>query len=100
MAALAKQLDIEVGHPVVDKTGLTGKYDFSVEFSPPMSGLTGLAPAGAAAGPTAALSTTLSDPGQDMVSAVQQQLGLRLEKGKGQVDVLVLDKIQKVPTEN
>ena len=81
---LATLLSNQLGHQVVDKTGLTGKYDFTVEFSPVLS--PGLQPG--------------LDPSLDIGTAVQQTLGLRLEKGKGMLDVIVVDKAEKVPTEN
>lgn len=86
---LANMLSGQAGHLVVDKTGLTGKYDFNVEFAPnPTPGT----PLAIAANP--------SDLPLDLEAAVQQQLGLRLENGKGMVDVIVVDKAEKVPTEN
>jgi uncharacterized protein (TIGR03435 family) len=88
IAGLVRQLSNQLGHPVVDRTGLTGKYDFNVEFAPvPYPGM------------PAALFTP-GDPTLDLGAAVQQQLGLRLEKGKAPLDVIVVDKAEKVPTEN
>lgn len=101
VSALITLLESQVEHPVVDKTGLTGLYDFSIEytpnpwlggpprFGPPSAGAT------ANAGPAAA-----PDLGLDLAAAIQQQLGLRLVKGKAMLDVLVIDKAEKVPTEN
>ena len=40
------------------------------------------------------------DSGPDLLTAVQEQLGLRLERKKGLVEVLVVDHAEKVPTEN
>lgn len=82
LAGLTSQLSGRLGHPVVDKTGLTGKYDFNVEFSPESNVRAGL------------------DALPDLATAVQQQLGLRLEKGKAMLDVIVVDKAEKVPTAN
>lgn len=97
MAQLAATLGNQLNHPVVDKTGLTGKYDFSVEYRP--DGLPGLpSPAGAAGlGPA---SQDASEPGSNIESAVQDQLGLRLVKGKAPMDVIVVDHAEKTPTEN
>jgi uncharacterized protein (TIGR03435 family) len=77
--------------PVIDKTGLTGKYDFSIDFR---MDLRALGPAVTAPGDNA------TDPGPDLVAAVQQQLGLRLVPGKAMLDVLIIDKAEKVPTDN
>lgn len=89
MPALAGLLEGQLGHPVTDKTGLTGKYDFSVEFAPPS----------ALARPSDP-SALPADPGVNLGEAVQQQLGLRLEKGKTMRPYLVIDAIEKLPTEN
>jgi uncharacterized protein (TIGR03435 family) len=84
----------QVGDPVIDKTGLSGKYDFNVEFSLPDS------QASQSPGGGGAVPAPVSDLGMDLVAAIQQQLGLRLEKGKGMLDYVVVEKAEKVPTEN
>lgn len=102
LAPLVNALSNQLGHPVVDKTGLTGKYDFFVEYSPSSSSLPP-PPPGLAAGlgaPAAPTPVTASEPGVDIATAVQQQLGLRLVKGKAMLDVVVVDKIERTPTEN
>jgi bla regulator protein blaR1 len=83
-----------VGRPVIDKTGLTGLYDFSLKF----------APEGRNAGP---LGQTLAlrgaqgqappvDPNAPGLSAaLQEQLGLKLESARGPVEVVVIDKLEK-----
>jgi uncharacterized protein (TIGR03435 family) len=104
ISALATMLSNQVSHPVVDKTGLTGHYDFSIEFAPtelPRGMLGGpiIAPppaTGQGGGPAPAA----PEVGIDLAGALQQQLGLRLVKGKGMLDVIVVDKAEKVPTEN
>ncbi len=73
---------------MLDKTGLTGKYDFSIDFKMDLQGF-GPPPADNAA-----------DPGPDLAAAVEQQLGLRLVPAKAKLDVLVIDKAEKVPTDN
>jgi uncharacterized protein (TIGR03435 family) len=67
--------------PVLDKTGLTGKYDYTVDYTIEQG-----------AGP--------SEPRPDIAAAVQQQLGLRLVPGKAMIDVVIVDKAEKVPTAN
>jgi uncharacterized protein (TIGR03435 family) len=86
--------------PVLDKTGLTGKYDFSIDFTIDLRGF-GLPPS-APGGPAPATVPvdSASEPGPDLASAVQQQLGLRLVGGKANLDVLIIDKAEKVPTDN
>jgi uncharacterized protein (TIGR03435 family) len=81
-----------LGHPVIDKTGLVGKFDYTIDFK-----IVFPAPPGA---PPAATSNVASDPGPDVASAVQQQLGLRLVPGRAKLDVLVIDSAMKAPTEN
>ncbi len=79
--------------PVVNRTGLTGKYDFSVKFTPDPPQLANMGrvlPAGAAPDP---------DAPPDIFAAFQQQLGLKLESTKTAVDVMVIEKIEK-PSEN
>jgi uncharacterized protein (TIGR03435 family) len=88
ISTLIPQLISFVGHPVVDKTGLTGKYDYYLEFVPTMQLKAGSQPLG---GPEAGL---------DLQGALQLQLGLRLVKGKGMLDVVVVEKINRTPTEN
>ena len=78
-------------HPVVDQTGLTGEYDFKVEF----------AMAGRSSDPAApAPPADAADPAPDQFSAAENQLGLKLESKKLPYDVLVIDHIDKEPTEN
>jgi uncharacterized protein (TIGR03435 family) len=66
--------------PVLDHTGLTGRYDFSLEFTPQLNGPV---PAGADFQP---------DPsGPTFLEALQEQLGLKLESQTGPVNVFVVD---------
>ena len=66
--------------PVVDKTGLTGRYDFDLEWAPDESQFGGDIPAAAADAPSAPLFV-----------AIQEQIGLRLEATKGPVEELIVD---------
>jgi uncharacterized protein (TIGR03435 family) len=79
--------------PVVDLTGLTGKYDFSVKFTPDPSQLAKVGPI-----PPGANATDPDAP-PDIYAAFQQQLGLKLEATKTAVDVMVIEKIEK-PSDN
>jgi uncharacterized protein (TIGR03435 family) len=74
--------------PVVDKTGLTGKYDFDLEWAPDETQFGGEVPTASADAPSAPL-----------FSAIQQQLGLKLEAARGPVEALVVDKAER-PSEN
>jgi len=83
MASFASIIS-SAGRPVQDKTGLTGKYDITMKLSAP----SGPAPGEQQDGPTA------SDPGFGVDSALSD-LGLKLEPGKGQVETLVIDHIER-----
>jgi bla regulator protein blaR1 len=91
MAMIVTILTQQVGRPVLDKTGLTGPYDFTLKWTPdPGSG--GLTPFGLPAGapPTAA------DPDTpNFFTALQEQLGLKLESARAPVEVIVIDRLEK-----
>jgi uncharacterized protein (TIGR03435 family) len=74
--------------PVVDKTGLTGKYDFDLEWAPDETQFGGEVPIASADAPTPPL-----------FSAIQSQLGLKLEATRGPVQALVVDTVAR-PSEN
>ena len=78
---------------IVDKTGLTGKYDFHLEYTG------GGGRIGEALSPT---SSDASDPsgGPSFIEAIEKQLGLKLTKSTATFDVLVIDHAEKMPTEN
>ena len=72
--------------PLIDKTGLSGLYDFELQFDMAYP---------ATNGPTRA-----SEPGMSsLFTDLQDQLGLKLESAKVQLEVLVIDSVQR-PTEN
>jgi len=70
--------------PVVDQTRLTGRYDFTLEWTPDETQFDGLAPTD---------NGDAAKPG--LFTAIQQQLGLRLEATRGPVDVLVIDGVRR-----
>jgi uncharacterized protein (TIGR03435 family) len=71
--------------PVVDATGLMGKYDIKLTWSPQ------------ADNPPAGKETP---EGQSMLEALESQLGLKIRQGKANLEMLVVDHIEKVPTDN
>ncbi len=91
---LGQTLSNVTGRPVIDKTGLAGKYDFILEWTPdagPDARAQGFGdgvtePAPAPGGPT-------------IFTALQEQLGLKLEAQKGPVQLIVIDRAEK-PSEN
>jgi uncharacterized protein (TIGR03435 family) len=88
---LANFLSNQLGQPVMDATGLGGRYDYTFSFL--------MEPGGRAAGPVASNGLE-PELGTSLIDAVREQLGLRLEKKNGQADVLVVDHAEKIPTEN
>lgn len=78
-----------LGHPVINKTGMAGRFDLRVEFSREATTF-GPLRAGDADGGTPA-----SDPSNSIFSALPEQLGLKLEPAKGLVEAFVIDHIEK-----
>ncbi len=72
------------GRLVLDKTGITGMYDFTLKWTPDMG--QGAEPSGADSGPT-------------LFTALEEELGLRLEPAKAPVDMIVIDSVE-LPTAN
>ena len=96
ISTLVTILSRNLGRTVVDKTGLTGNYDFTLEYAPDEGG-----PPPAPRPPDGSPATGASapDPGASIFTALQEQMGLKLESTKGPVDVVVIDHIEK-PAEN
>jgi uncharacterized protein (TIGR03435 family) len=88
MAAVATYLTPVVGRVVIDRTSLTGRFDVALRFGVPANN--GLAEAKVA---------TLIGDAPSIFTAVQEQLGLRLEATRAPVDVVVVERIER-PTEN
>jgi uncharacterized protein (TIGR03435 family) len=101
MSQFADMLGNQMDRAVVDQTGLTKNYDFDLEFSP--DGMQGMMkgmplpppPPGDGGGHESDGPTAPS-----LSTALQEQLGLKLEQKKGPVDLLVVDRLEKTPTEN
>ena len=79
MRGLALALSRPAGRRVVDETGITGAFDFSLTYSQ---------------------MDTAADNGPSIFTALQEQLGLRLEPRKSQVEILIIDHAERAPTEN
>lgn len=76
---LVQQLAAQVGRTVIDKTGLTGSYDFNLTWTPD---------------PPTPEAATAEPAAPSLFTAIQEQLGLKLESTKGPVQVLVIDHIE------
>ena len=86
MLPLVRQLTIELGRVVMDKTGLTGYYNFTLKWTPDQTAATPDANGGDSSAPS-------------IFTAIQEQLGLKLVPAKIPASILVIDQI-KEPTEN
>jgi uncharacterized protein (TIGR03435 family) len=106
MSGFVQQISTQLDRPVVDMTSLKGTYDISLEFAPdPAIMQAKMAAMGMAMpphdmGPEGQSAPGDSGPAASIFSALPDQLGLRLEARKGPVDLLVIDGVQKTPTEN
>lgn len=77
MEQLARQLSGTAGRPVIDRTGLTGYYAYTLDWIP---------------------ANRDPEPDSDtpsMVTAIQEQLGLKLERAKGPIEMLIIDRAEK-----
>ena len=114
VSILAGALSSQVNRPVVDETGLKGEYDFTLDFARdetvPFGGASGgmtiavPGPGGTGAAPAAPAApgseTRDPAPAASLFTAIQSQLGLKLEPKKGPVEMVVVDKAEKVPSAN
>lgn len=92
----AGELARQVGRSITDKTGLKGNYDFKLEWTPDASESFGPNGAGPGPGPGGPDAPPPPDPnGPTLFTAVQEQLGLKLESTKGPVEILVIDHIDR-----
>ena len=73
--------------PVVDQTGLAGKWDFQLKWTPDDSQFSGM-------GMRSPPPSEAADAPPPLFTAIQEQLGLKLESGKAQVDVMVIDHVE------
>jgi uncharacterized protein (TIGR03435 family) len=78
VAQLIQSLSRDMDRPVVDHTSLTGTYDFKLGWTPDAADPTGIS----------------------IFTAIKEQLGLKLESAKGPVEVLVIDRAERIPTAN
>jgi uncharacterized protein (TIGR03435 family) len=95
MALVASSLPTleRLGRPVVDRTGLTGRYDFTLRWTP---GPDNPIPS---AGSSTGASAQSDSPGTTFEEAIKEQLGLKLKPFVAPLEILVIDHIER-PTEN
>jgi uncharacterized protein (TIGR03435 family) len=79
LASFAGFLRSPAGSPVIDKTGIRGNYDFTLTY---------------------ARDGDTDSPLPSLFTALQEQFGLRLERSKVPLEILVIDGVEKVPSEN
>ena len=79
---MAHQLTSILGRTVLDNTGLKGIFKVSLEWAPDN-----------------VIASSTDNPGPSIFTAIQEQLGLKLESTKGPVQVLVIDRVE-MPSEN
>jgi uncharacterized protein (TIGR03435 family) len=85
LAGRLSRPDFGLDRPVLDYTGLEGTFDLTLDWKPehPQDG-------------------TTTDSGSDasIFVVIEEQLGLKLERRRVSLDVLVVDRVKKIPTEN
>jgi uncharacterized protein (TIGR03435 family) len=97
IANLCTQLGMAMDHEVIDRTGLAGRFDIHLEYTP--AELQPTFVAGRTVQQQDQIATDDTNAGPSISTALQQQLGLKLETGKGPVQVIVVDQIER-PTDN
>ncbi len=75
---LANWLTVQLHSPIADDTGTSGDYDFTLEYTPDV----------------------IRDDSPDLITAIRSQLGFQVLEKKGTVAVLVIDRADKIPTDN
>jgi uncharacterized protein (TIGR03435 family) len=105
LSNLVEMLSNVLGRTVIDKTGLKKTYDFDLQWTPDESqGQMFRGPEGGKGGPGGPGSggpdgAPPPESGPSIFTAIQEQLGLKLESQKGPVEILVIDSVER-PTEN
>jgi uncharacterized protein (TIGR03435 family) len=86
MEALAGVMAFNVGRPVVNDTALAGEFDIDMAYAPDLG-----------VGPPSAAAAATSTP--SLFTALEEQLGLKLESARGPVNVVVIDRVER-PADN
>jgi uncharacterized protein (TIGR03435 family) len=96
LTEFAGALRIVLDRPVINRTGITGMFDFRMQFA---ANQNAAGPAPDSPGAPASPGTVPDPAGPSIFTAIQDQLGLKLEATKGPGEFLVIDSVQR-PTEN
>jgi uncharacterized protein (TIGR03435 family) len=83
--SLAARLTNQNGRPIIDKTGLTGMYDFTLSFAASLPGVP---------------QSPANDSEPDFATALEEQLGLKLVPSRAKLDVVVIDSAERLPSSN
>ncbi len=98
MATLASNLSSQGYGPVQDETGLTGKYDIDLTWTPDKAFAPGAVDATASA--STPPGAEIPAPEADLLTALRGSLGLKLERRNVRVQFVAIDHIERIPTEN
>jgi uncharacterized protein (TIGR03435 family) len=106
VGAFAELLSRQMDRPVLDETGLKPSFDFTLEWTPDERQRMQFIPGGGGPPPGAEDHPRPASPdgpqssGPTIFAAVQEQLGLKMESKKSLAEILVIDHVEKTPTEN
>jgi uncharacterized protein (TIGR03435 family) len=96
LGLLTSQLQRQLWRVVIDRTGLKGEYDYTLQWTPePGQG----GPASIGLPPQAEVAAPADSKGPSIFTALREQLGLKLESQKGPVEIIVIERVEK-PSEN
>jgi uncharacterized protein (TIGR03435 family) len=91
ISSLVRMLSVSLSCPILDKTGLPGKYDFKLKWTPDNSQSQTLS-----SGALSDRPTPEQDSGASSIfTAIQEQLGLKLVSGKGPVEIVLIDHVER-----
>jgi uncharacterized protein (TIGR03435 family) len=94
ISQLVDALSLVTDRLVVDKTDLTGTYDLNLDYTPERGQIEALAE-----GTNLPPPPSIDPNGTSLFTALRERLGLKLEPGRGPVDILVIDRVER-PSEN
>lgn len=99
MEQFIAMLSAQVRGPVTDSTGFKGEYDFTLSWTRDLDAAS-VAPSASSESRSPLSGISGSDSEPTLFGALELQLGLRLERKNGPIEMLVIDHIEKIPTQN